>query len=341
MVIWILVLPKCQVDNYSSLAKKSLVPDTQISPPQLNPTITINKISTKNLPMPTSNFLPTKTLTIRVDDGFGVIPTKQPIQSSPSVVPTLSEERISELIKDMLASSEDCKLPCWNNFIPGITTKRRIFEYFSTLQKSINLNISDASENDIYMNIIIPKDMFSLGMDFKFDNNILKIIKLGAQISKGDHIITNNPIYYMYMNNYTLSEILTNYGKPGEVIVTSVYDSLGGSIADYEIVLYYPGEGIMVSYRGLRIETDVSYRLCPKESFVRLWLRSQNNEMTIHDLYLYDLLEFNKPVLEWYFNSFKPLNEATGIDIEEFYNTFLDRNSQACLETSKYLWEQY
>jgi hypothetical protein len=60
--------------------------------------------------------------------------------------------------------------------------------------------------------------------------------------------------------------------------------------------------------------------------------------MTIVELYLYGDEEVFKDNDNWYINTFRPLAEATGMDIEIFYKTFMDSKNQACLETPKRLW---
>ena len=241
---------------------------------------------------------------------------------------------------DLLENNAGCELPCWWGFTPGETSSDSIYNYFSPLGIAIGSNVGVLGTNVLWVNVHVWQNNFHMGASFFLDKDVVKVIITGAHISEGDYLIFNNPTYNRYMGRYILPRILSTLGQPAEVLVTAALGSTGGTVPDYEIVLFYPENGIMVSYKGLREENTDFYRLCPNETLIDLWLWSPHEKMEIADIYLYGVSEVRLDEQKGYFESFLPLKQATGMDIGSFYSLFLSNTEKRCLDTPAHLWKK-
>jgi hypothetical protein len=132
-----------------------------------------------------------------------------------------------------------------------------------------------------------------------------------------------------------LPQILGTYGPPQQVFLDT-YRS-GPDRLPFRLLLFYPDQGFSAEYEGSTgengqgewVEAGQAIRICPRRSDVALWLWSPEREMTLADHALSSQVNLDR---------LRSLEEATGMSIEQFYQTFVQPDNQTCLETPADLW---
>ena len=100
------------------------------------------------------------------------------------------------------------------------------------------------------------------------------------------------------------------------------------------LLLFYPEQGILVRYYGPTERKNDLIRVCPQQADITLWLWSPKKEMTLEDIAGWGL---GFPIDE--VPSFRSLDSAIGWSIEQFYQSFVQSNNQACFETPAEMWK--
>lgn len=270
---------------------------------------------------------------------FTPTPT-QAITPTSEVISTLSEIQQAQVVIDMLGNNGGCELPCWWSFVPGETSAETISGYFSSIGVPLRSYVSAAGKSVQWVNLNITQENFHMGISFSLDDNVVKVISISTHVAQGDYYIFNDLSYNQFMERFTLTSILSTLGQPTEVLVTAVLGSTGGTVADYEIILFYPDKGVMVNYHGLREENTDFYRLCPTETLIDLSLWSPSENVKIADIYLIGVSKAWMEERQSYLESFLPLKDATGIDVNSFYLMFRNNVEKTCLDTSAHLWRK-
>jgi len=141
-----------------------------------------------------------------------------------------------------------------------------------------------------------------------------------------------NPTYNQLFKYYMLPQILTNYGIPTQVLLYSYKEEIGDLMAanDFrymKLILYYQQNDFWIEYYMPRETEGKYYAGCPVNSRIDLttFLISQNNEPFL------DQIDFAPVSL--------PIEEATGMIVDEFYQTFKDPENTVCIKTPMELWQ--
>lgn len=254
----------------------------------------------------------------------------------PTPVQELSEKDHAAFLYSMLQPNQECMLPCWWGITPGRTSAADVAHYFELMSARIR-------EGDNYLGVTFgtPDDIFSIGIRFRPVDGIIQSIYIESSVTMGNYQIHGHPVYSTYMHHYKLQSLLTTYGKPAKVMIHSNrYLSPGawGGGSDYYIYLFYPNWGFFALYYGNREELHEKYRICPTYATV--------------DLALYNPVYYRSKGLDRYEtivvrifpadingNYTLPLSEATGWNIDEFYQAFTS-DRYACFDTPKSLWDK-
>jgi hypothetical protein len=137
------------------------------------------------------------------------------------------------------------------------------------------------------------------------------------------------------LESYMLPQLLAVYGQPPQVFLKT-YSNAPDSLP-FSLLLLYPDRGILVKYNGPigeegkhygPIEEGEMIRICPWRAEINLWLWSPDNAMTI-DRVTGGYIDMD---------DYRSLEDATGMSIEQFYQTFSQPDNQTCLETPAELW---
>ena len=237
-------------------------------------------------------------------------------------LPTLSSEKALTLVEDLLKRNAGCRLPCWWGFTPGETSWETARHFLSLFSTSLRQGESrEVTENGVtYLstnytaNYKVAGEPFDGGTVYSLRNGFIDGIWVTP--ARGTD------------RSYQLHELLANYGEPTEVLLeTSI--NVPVSPLPFRVVLFYPQQGIL-AYDEYKVTKKVGNQLwgCPEPIGPQLWLWSPERSLTITDI---QPIGSDAPQL-------RRLEDATGMDIKSFYETFNVPNISNCLITPVEFW---
>lgn len=276
-----------------------------LPPVSITPTLTIVLSAS---PTATATVRPTSTTT----------PTALPPTSTPTTIPTpsatLTDQQETKFVVYMLKSNGGCKLPCWWGFTPGLTTWPTAVNFFASIGKKPAAYHNPTMTN-YTINFIAPTQATQIYI-VKDD----RISMIWAATDDSPH--------------YILSQFLRAHGQPTEVWIRT-YSNAREDELSFFIDLFYPEQGIMAMYVVPAMRTGDKIVACPQLKSPTLWLWSPDQQLTIEDI---AVLNVGGPLSESDVQSYRSLQEATGIGIESFYHNFSKLDNHNCLETPAKLW---
>jgi hypothetical protein len=219
------------------------------------------------------------------------------------------------LLTELLQDNAGCQLPCWWGTVPGQTAWNIIQPFLATFATKIT--------HTGFPTFAIYEADFELGENrfrvaYTVVNGTIETIKL----------ITDKPV-----PGYSLAELLTNYGTPSEVWVTAASHTFSG-LLHFRLLLIYPDEGFVAYYSIENAEAinDNLVGCFQQADYSTFWLPSPEEEITF---------EFVREEFEGIGSDlpYLPLEEATGLDVNTFYQLFSNADTNNCLETSVEFWD--
>jgi len=292
----------CRNVNEAALTSVTVTPSTPLMTVAQETTApTLTPIPATLIASPTATALPTSTPP----------PTWTPR-------PTLPPAEAEAVVADLLTHNAGCQLPCWWGFTPGQTTWQTAGGFLATV--SLRTTISDGPSNDFSIDVMVPvpTKIFPTPLTHYF------YVKNG--------IVERMNIFPGYSTAYSLTAILGTYGQPAEVWLLTMSDSPDGTLP-FNVSLFYPEQGILVEYsdskttlQGDRITS------CPqKVRFPSINLWAPELKITSTEAFSWRIGNREK-------SDYRPLEEATGMDVQSFYETFKKQGNSVCLETPVDLW---
>jgi hypothetical protein len=252
--------------------------------------------------------------------------------------PTLSPAEEDGLVVEILHASPDCELPCWWGITPGVTGWPETQELFLSHGKGIA-----SWESDLGMQHRVS--LFGRHSPYPFDyvleHHLIErdgvVFLLGV---KGYSLDWSDPVHFSEdWQRLALDRVLARYGPPSQVLLH--YWQAGWR---YTLGLAYDRLGVLVSYTGALpsdwLEAGESpVVICPTidpPTEVTLWLADPSSGYLVSDAfarfgYVYPV---QRPFLAAH-----SLEETTGWTVGEFYETYLDGETAACLEAVRELGE--
>jgi hypothetical protein len=241
-------------------------------------------------------------------------------------LPTLAPTDAQALIIDLLQNNAGCRLPCWWGFTPGITHWEDARRYLETFLKIVDYP-SSPMDKTYNPQVVFPvpesiHPLLYLGFTFFTTNEVNGKVINQILANPGD------------VPAYRLSTILSKYGQPDEIWFQSAAGVSGSKDVPFDMVLFFGNQGFAVQYYE-----EVPLRMpiigCPQQAkYPRLWLWSAKEGKTYAKL----ALETNNFGSGEILPTFMPLEQATGMSVETFYNTFKNESNTTCLETPLELW---
>jgi hypothetical protein len=287
-------------------------------------------------------------------------PTRTKTPYSPLATPFMLSEVTKDTIRKMILENGSCKLPCLWGQTPEKTIIRS-FQKFADQFEVIN------AEDDIYMFTFYSDsggflaislehtedtgDLItnSVGLEYWTTGKAVEALSLSAEVQIRNEQVAKtaygHPSFQELLKYYYPSQILSNYGKPSQVLILPFMrepEEPPNSRPPFNIVLVYQDQGFFIEYIQPRSETDVSIFGCPKEAgFITLvtWNpeRQLPLEQVVNNYYSGSSVgSLNYLTLD----HFLPIEQATSMTLEEFYQSFKDDpQNEACIETPKELWQ--
>lgn len=246
--------------------------------------------------------------------------TPQTLPQTP--LPTLSPTEARLYISDMLKNNTNCHLPCWWGFVPGHTTWQEAQYQLKTY--AIGISTMNLQDGFMLAEVKLPVPYEVIYANYLEHTYWIK-----------DGYIEAIEIYnYDFASAYSFIEFLNTYGMPSEVYIRTYGNEVMGS-QPFIMALFYPKQGILVIYPadiGKNIDDDVQG--CFRNSkfpFIYVWGAGEDTTF-----------EASIKKFRWYDETwaFRPLEEATQLNVEEFYQGFRDPNNAGCLDTPAILWPE-
>lgn len=250
-----------------------------------------------------------------------VLPTK-----GPETLPTISPDVVKSFVFELTNENQNCLLPCFWSIAPGKTEWQDAEAFLSTFAYSMSYGAPDGTFSELpvggsfiaWMYLFLPETSnapFSYAFDVR------------------DGIVTMVDAYILPVPNSTLKAILNEYGKPTEIWLLTANAPMD-DVLGFSLTLFYGQHHFMLEYSNWDGEiTDGKVRGCltgEESSHLVAW--SPDEELTFAET-TEGLHEPRRPII---YNL--PIEEATEMSVETFYETFKNENEPICLETPTELW---
>jgi hypothetical protein len=250
---------------------------------------------------------------------------------SPTPVPTITAEEEYVLVSEMLRDNGGCRLPCWWGFIPGEIPWETTEIFFASLGKEMHAWSDDGIQH-YTVSFDIPDHHFH-GQSYHEKGDMLDRIGIHAvpPVGEDGYYAYGNPQFAEDWKAYMLPQMLEVYGPPEQMFI-----GLGGAAwLPFDLLLFYPEQGFLVQYSGSAEQGEGGmYRACPHQVEVVLYLWAPGRYLSLDGApgiggYTYAQDEMS---------GLHSLEEATGIGIEQFHQTYVQPDNQPCLETPVDIW---
>jgi hypothetical protein len=242
----------------------------------------------------------------------------------------------------MLANNGGCELPCWWGITPGVTPWEEAQHQFLSYGRSIVSWSWDVDKWGTGYKTGLLGRREAYPFDYVVEHRIYEQGGTVSLIGARGHVPgwpadewSLSPRFVEDWERYTLDQVLARFGKPSQVLLHYWFES----IAPFSVGVLYEDRGILVEYMGLtqgeKDEGEYSFNpvvICPTRSQftdINVWLKSPETEPSLTDVFVdfgggyLGLLPYrNTPSLE----------DATGMSLDTFYTTYLDPNTDVCLE---------
>jgi hypothetical protein len=289
-----------------SCNSQTLTDSSETSPPldtEIKPTKTLT---------PTNTLIPTATQT----------PT---LAATWTPLPTLSEEDRIDIIRILIETNGWCRFPCWWGITPGETTWQEAKQFLGTFSNKIY-------EDEEYQQEIQDEITYLIGfheINFQVPNEDRETYIL---FTEKDGVVVEIGVPQLYQESefYPTYRILQEYGKPDEVFLHT-HPSYG---FDWMIALnlVYQEKSFAATYWIFNaVNQDGIIKGCFGKDGATFGLYPSEKTIKIEDMYNLDP-SVTIIVLG--------LEEATGMDVQSFYETYSNPEDPLCLETPKDLWRK-
>lgn len=270
------------------------------------------------------------------------------IPSEIVIPPTFTSDTAIQLLKSKLADNGSCSLPCIWGITPGETTL-----------DDLKFFINNFGDNDMpgvyYSSPSIYENLGGLGIgvwendtriSYRFDyrgTDSIEYLRLSAEA----YIVSGNEIDQSAFvapdqlseafHYYTPQRILTNYGKPDQIILAPFPDmpERPSLWVPFSLVLFYKEKGILIEYVAPKNITAEGFEFCASQlAYISVFTWQPQNKLTL-DMVVNFYSGYN--LSSTTFNYYKLLEDTTSLTIKEFADNFIEGESY-CLQTPSILW---
>jgi hypothetical protein len=227
----------------------------------------------------------------------------------------------------MLEANGGCKLPCWWGISPGQTRWHEAKELLGLCEADARETDGNVSHDVMY----VPLDpdqpsRYGIRLIFAESDGVVQSIQVRSEMFVGEV----SERFPQDWNRYSLDRLLTTHGKPTQVML-EFWPNPPGPDYPYDLFVFYEHLGILINYGG-SAESGSSFLICPdldEIQHLHLWLRPTGEDTSLLQLADLDRLELAQML---------PLEEATGMSVQAFYEVFGQPGAAACLETLAEVW---
>jgi hypothetical protein len=281
----------------------------------------------------------TETPTVVPSLTFSPSQTSSPLPTS-TEISILSEDEARLVLAELLTDNGNCLLPCVWGIIPDKSTIQDVearlypiswvagYSMFETEVGKVGRSNSNYTEGDITIDI-------NVGFITYPANDFISRISFWARalrrIDGGWEDVFDSTAFGEQTAYYRLPQILSTYGRPASVSLITAQPVNAADYAppNFKIILLYPEQGFLVQYTTDVHVVGENILGCLSNAHVELELYPLGNGDTF--------ISHLDPTWQMHVENYAPLEEATALSVDEFYQTFRQPTDK-CLETPVNLW---
>lgn len=257
--------------------------------------------------------------------------------SNKTPLATLSDDEKGLYIRKQIQNNGGCNLPCILGIDPQ-NNENMLRELMKDFGERVNLRYEEYNESvGVEYNNQSEEGLIDIGFTYYFNKKLLNLVLQNYEYNPNKYDFHYGSLDFDY---YAIDNILSKYGKPTEVRVGAWYlEPMSDQYFEpFTISLYYPEKGFLIEYYGQnKNNSDKKWDLCPWQVHIYITSWDPDETLTIKQLGMGTGDTWSPYNLDY----FKPIQEASGISVDEFYNLFKDGSTQTCIETDATLWTEF
>jgi hypothetical protein len=253
------------------------------------------------------------------------------ITITPTLGPTFTlDERNARLI-ELLETNGGCELPCIWGIMPGETEWEEAFQILFPLgQPGFEIprggNVIYSFEYQNYQN------GFTIAVGMLVVNGIV-------DMAHEQPLVDGSSAYFeQFYEQFSLQSLLAANGIPSRVwVILGTSENYWPDITLFTMWLFYDEDGILIMYYDFADRADTNYRVCPNQPHFEMlapfqfsfWTQSPGNERALEVAYT---------VYGGKIPDYQLLQDAAGLEVDEFYDLIISGEPDACFETPRDIW---
>lgn len=264
--------------------------------------------------------------------------TITPVSTS-TLHPTLDAESANELVLQLLKDNSNCQLPCWWGITPSVTTSQDAISFLNSFSSIVTRSSMSIDHGSIRLQIPNGDGWLSTLVEYESSSSVIDVLVVGASQRIGAETggyeeVHGDPAFLKAVRSLTMPEILKSYGSPKEVLISTYSLQPLGWLVYFDIQLFYPEHGFLIAYGTLMEFSNEGYiKGCPSKGDIAIGLWRPAKYLSVNDV----PRNIRDNISIFSLSSYLPLNEATDMSIQDFYDSFSD-DEELCLETPSSLW---
>ncbi len=304
LIVVAVAAPTC-LTGCSSLAS----PSALTLPPGVIPSPTATTLSTTLIPTPHPASI-VATLS----------PTRTPALPTVTPRPTLTADQERAFVVEMLETNGGCELPCWWGITLGETTWQTIKDHLGLYGEGFS-QPGGVHYQTSYGGTLGSLLDYYIDLTFVERDRVIRSIQVMSEVF-GDGASEN---FASNWHRYSPDQVLNRHGEPSQVYIQLVPPIERDAPVYYQLWLVYDHLGFYIVYTGPAVYEPPIMRACLRfDEVTAIALRLQSPRPGESVLESPELL--------------RTLEEATGMDVETFYETFRNADSDVCLESPASIW---
>lgn len=254
---------------------------------------------------------------------------------TPPLPPTLTADERELKVRELLKTNAGCKLPCWWSITPGKTA------WTEAERLLLSLGVTISNTPDPSGTIFHGTGGFDFGegplrnrIGFDERAKLVESIIIHAE-GYNDHLA-----FQSAWQSYSLQQVILTHGQPARVWLQTTghfNEPPGGKEMGYSLWLFYDNLGFLYLYDAA-VKYAPIYHICPtvqnkEEGMVEinLFLQSPANPTPL------EVASGKEPNAEQR-KYVRTIEEASGLNVAQFYELFTQKDKPACFDTPRDLW---
>jgi hypothetical protein len=263
------------------------------------------------------------------------------------MVPTLPADEAAKRWVDLLSNNGGCLLPCLWGITPGRSTEQEALAILVPLESISELGGFAPGNGSLSLYYIEDDLQINTSTAYLSNNQTVSRIVFKARILKKIIASNGEPGFSSvfdasplgkYIKDYMLPSILSQLGVPTSVVISTLANPPSPTAdGGFDIVVIYPELGVLAHYKTQRQLVGMMIQGC----------FTNNSPVELELFPLGDSASFSEELASTSWAGFwpgpvdtpywKPLEKATDLSIEEFYDMFR-KSAGECILTPATLW---